>query len=312
MKKRAFRYFGVLFLLLLVCALSFWVYRNTDEKESERARDLFAMSEGRPVVWASLGQLSDPPEDWEKPICYGKNQSGQKEKFVQQYIIWEQNNKGRLDHFLNEYTKTPPRFDASSMAGYQEGLKLFKEATALFEIVVCYFDLTRQTPRLVKLFTDLSESLIQSLQFPQPLDYSVLAVDLLTSALHELQKFDSGFKNKSGLEELGFDELYQRSQEFHAHSIFQSYERLKNQGWTDLKIWLPVMMIQPVRFKNQLSQVLFNESFQSPSTQSSWYDVENMERIYLQLYRNFLIGKESLLRKNCERLKSYVSGPMSL
>lgn len=289
-------------LVILSFILSFVVYRMTDEKLSDTA---IKLSEPLPFV-LKQPQLSDFQTDlsqFEKNLC--ASGGGSIEKFVKQWEDYLNRNPDFFKHLLEVRIQTPMAHSSDSILGHQDVIAENLNWIRHFEHHICYLELTQNDKEAVRLLKILMSSVLKSFEFAQPFAQNIQSVMLLTSALYEIEKHKSisGFEEQ--IQNLDFKKISRLSDQFHFQSVMNSLENLKSKMKLSPKVYLPSVMIQPGRLKNQMALISLDPELKmmQASPKASWSDVKNLELIYLSLFQKTIQGQRERLETEMFSLK---------
>lgn len=297
-----------MFLILLSFILSFGVYRMTDEELNETALEL---SKPLPQVLTDFKvrdfktDLSQFPQN----LCASESEPEDQKKFAN---LWEVYTAQRLEffkHLLEVRIQTPITFAADSILGHQDVMLANLQWIRHFEHQICYFELTGKKNEAVKFLKIFMSSVLKSFEFAQPYAQSLQSVRLLSSALHEIEKYEatSGFEEQ--IQKLDIKKITHLSDQFHFQSVINSLENLKDKMKLSPKVYIPAVMIQPGRLKNQLAQITLNSDLQIPQVNphATWYDVRNLELIYLSMFQKAVNSQRETLDSELFSLKELVT-----
>ena len=293
-------------LTLLSFVLSFGVYRMTDENLNETALQL---SQPLPedLAWPQMLDFKNDLNQFQNNLC--ASEGGNTQEFVSQWEVYLSQNAKLFKQLLEVRIQTPITHSANSILGHQdvmlENLKWIRH----FEHQICYLELTQKKSEAIELLKVFMSSVLKSFEFAQPFAQNVQSVKLLSSALFEIEKHQT----TSGLEELimnlDFKKIAHLSDRFHFQSVMNSLENLKDKMKLSPKVYIPSVMIQPGRLRNQMAQIYLNSDLQisQPSPHAAWYDVGNLELIYLSLFQKAVNGQREELESELLSLKEFAT-----
>ena len=111
------------------------------------------------------------------------------------------------------------------------------------------------------------------------------------------------------IRQLDFDKLAFLSSQFHFQSVMNSMENVKDKMKLTPKVYLPTLMIQPGRLMNRMAQVIESDEFEpeNPNPNGAWYDVRNLELIYLSLFKKSVFSQKEQLEDELFELKELVT-----
>lgn len=291
----------ILFVILSF-ALSFVVYRMTDEKLSDVAIQL---SEPLPAV-VKQPLLSDFQTDlsqFEKNLC--ANLNGDTEKFVKLWESYLSSNSAFFKQLLEVRIQTPISHSTDSILGHQDAMRENLIWIRHFEHHICYLELTQNGAEAVRLLNILISSVLKSFEIAQPFVQNTQSAKLLASALYEIEKHQmmSGFKKQ--IQNLDFEKISRLSEQFHFQSVINSLENLKSKMKLSPTVFLPSVMIQPGRLKNQMALISLDPEMKlaQANPKASWSDVQNLELIYLSLFQKSIKGQRERLETEVFSLK---------
>jgi hypothetical protein len=293
-----------MFLFLLSFVLSFGVYRMTDEELNETALEL---SKPLPQVLPELKvhdfktDLSQFPQN----LCASETEAEDQKKFINLWEGYTAERLGFFKHLLEVWIQMPITHSADSILGHQDAMLANLQWIRHFEHQICYYELTGKKNEAIKFLKIFMSSVLKSFEFAQPFAQSVQSVRLLSSALIEIEKYEttSGFEEQ--ILNLDIKTITHLSDQFHFQSVINSLENLKDKMKLSPKVYIPAVMIQPGRLKNQMAQITLSLDLQIPQVKpdAAWYDVRNLELIYLSMFQKAVMSQRETLDSELFSLK---------
>lgn len=295
-------------LILLIpfsLVLSFIVYRWTDQDLSETALQLSRPLQKVFIETPNFELTTDLSQFGQNPCATENRAETSHIQFVNQWKDYQIKNSESFKKLLQVRIQNPIVHSAQSILGYQEVMKENRNWIRLFEYHICYLELSGNQLEAESLLKVFMSSVLKSFEYPQPFAQNIQSLQLLYSALIEIEKFQS----LSGLEEqisqLDEQKLVQLSNQFHFHSVINSIENLKDKMKLSPQIYLPSLMIQMGRLKNQMALITLDPEtgLTQASSQAGWYDVKNRELIYISLFHKSIQNQKEFLETELGELK---------
>lgn len=292
-------------LIPLSFVFSFVVYRMTDENLNDTA---LRLSEPIPSVLTESSRQNfktNLSHTEKNPCADGNIDKKSQADFVNRWKTYQAKNIEFFNFLLQVQIHKPIVHSMGSILGHQDEMSENRNWIKHFEHHICFLQLTKEKQQAVDLLKIFISSLLKSFDFAQPFSQNIQSVRILKAALIEIEKFQSvsGFEQKIQL--LDFKKLTHSSHFFHFQSVINSIENLKSKMKLTPKVYLPSLMIQPGRLKNQMALMTLNSEPKmiQANPRAAWYDVKNLELIYLSLFQKSILGQPAILQAELFELK---------